>query len=86
MEELELELTVSMMKKLSVQQLGDYLTKSGISPEAIKSFLVNQVTGQALLLLDDSELKELIQTIGDRAILRNLLKEVKVSLLWLPQI
>lgn len=67
----------SMMRKLSVEQLGDYLTKNGLSQEAIHAFSKNNVTGKALLLLEDDDIKGLIDTIGDRAVLRNLLREVR---------
>lgn len=73
----EMNMSESIMKKLSVKQLGDYLTKCGISPEAIITFSTNQVTGQALLLVDDGELRELLQTIGDRAVVRNILKQIR---------
>ena len=67
----------SEFKKLSVKQLGDYLQNNGVSKEAIATLVENNVSGLALLLVDKSELKELLKTIGDRAIVRNLLLSLK---------
>ena len=51
----------SEFKKLSIKQLGDYLQNNGVSKEAIAA-LVENVLGLALLV-DKSELKELLKTI-----------------------
>lgn len=64
------------MQKLSVVELSDHLCQIGVSEDAIKEFSTNKISGKALLLVDDSELRELLPTIGDRAIIRNLLKEI----------
>lgn len=36
----------------------------------------NNVSGRALLLIDDNEIKELLSTIGDRAIVRDLVRGI----------
>ena len=59
-----------MMEKLeqmSVTQLSIFLKTKRISQKAIDCLADNMVSGIALTLLDTSELKELIPTIGDRA-------------------
>ena len=66
----------SKFQKLSVKQLGDYLQNNGVSKEAIATLVENNVSGLALLV-DKSELKKLLKTIGDRAIVRNLLLSLK---------
>ena len=48
-------------KKLSIQKLGEYLPNNGVSMEAVKCLEVNKVTGLALLLVEETELKELLQ-------------------------
>ena len=74
----------SEFNSLSIEQLGEYLENKGVSNEAILRLEENKVSGLAMLLVDEVELKELLPTIGDRAIVKNLLKELrsnKVSLL-----
>ena len=66
----------SSFKKLSIQKLGEYLQNNGVSMEAVTCLEVNKVTGLALLLVDETELKELLQTILDRAVVWNLLKNI----------
>lgn len=65
---------------LSVEELAKELKKSGVSSDALKGLVTNRVSGKALLVLDSEELKELVPTIGDRALVRNLLEESKVRI------
>lgn len=65
------------VKGLSIEELASFLRDNSVSEEAIALFRDNKVSGQALLLVDDGELKELMPTIGDRAIVRNLLSKIK---------
>ena len=69
----------STLKRLSIQHLGEYLGKTGVSEDAIQTLKENKVSGLALLLLNESELVSLLPTIGDRAIVRTILNDVKVS-------
>ena len=69
----------AVFKSYSVQQLGDYLLENGVSGEAIETLKDNRVSGLALLLLTESELATLLPMIGDRAIVRAILRTVKVS-------
>lgn len=67
----------SELSNLSILELAEYLREIGISIEARESLVDNLVSGRALLLVDDGELKELLKTIGDRAIVRDLLNRIK---------
>ena len=64
------------MEDLSVAGLCEVLKEQGISVKTLDNLSSNMVSGLALTLLDDSELKELVPVIGDRAILRNFIKKV----------
>lgn len=70
---------MDVFKAMSIEQLGRHLEGKGVSCDAVERLADNKVSGFALLLIDKSELKELVPTIGDRAIVRNLLKDLKVS-------
>lgn len=64
---------VPELSDLSAVELSYYLTKIGVSSSAASRLVDNNVSGCALLLVDDEELKELLHTIGDRALVRDLL-------------
>lgn len=73
-------IAVSMMEDfeaLSVSDLNAYLGSQEISKKTLENFSTNMVSGLALTLLDDSHIKELVPIIGDRAIMRNILKKLK---------
>lgn len=61
-------------KSYSVQQLGEYLQKKGVSSDAIDTLK----NGLSLLLLTESELATMLP-IGDKAIVRAILRALKVS-------
>lgn len=65
-------------KAMSIEQVGKHLGEKGVSSDALQRLADNKVSGLALLLIEESELKEMVPAIGDRAILRNLLKDLKV--------
>ena len=65
----------SEFKKLSIKQPGDYLQNDGVCKQAIATLVENDVSGLALLV-EKSELKELLKTMGDRVIVRNLLLSI----------
>lgn len=65
--------TIVELGSLSVLELAGYLEQTGVSSEATELLIKNQVSGRALLLVDNGELKELLHTIGDRAVVRDLL-------------
>lgn len=68
-------------RSLSIEELGGYLQNKSVSDDAIEALKENKVSGLALLLVSESELKDLLPTIGDRAIVRSLLSDIKVSII-----
>ena len=68
---------MDFLKALTVPRLAAYLEDNGVSSEATKSLVNNKVSGRALLLVESRELKELIPTIGDLAIVRELLENAR---------
>lgn len=78
-----LALEVPVLSDLSVQELAEYLKELCVSSQAIDSLIENQVSGRALLLVDEGELKELLHTIGDRAVVRDLLNRARKKVGWL---
>lgn len=65
------------METLSVTGLREYLESQAKTLENLSS---NMVSGLALTLLDDDELKQLVPIIGDRAVLRNMVKKVSATM------
>lgn len=63
--------------KYDCQQLSDYLLSSGIREEATGAFQANMINGDAFFSLLEDELKELLPVIGDRILIRNLLKKLR---------
>lgn len=61
------------LEQMSVTQLSIFLKTKRISQKAIDCLADNMASGIALTLLDTSELKELIPTIGDRAQVREII-------------
>lgn len=66
----------SELSNLSALELAEYLQEFGVSIEAREQLVDNNVSGRALLLIDDNEIKELLSTIGDRAIVRDLVRGI----------
>lgn len=64
------------IRKLSISELMQYLEGKGVSSDALQCLQDNRVSGLALLLVSEEELKEMLATIGDRAIVRDLLRKV----------
>ena len=64
------------IKALTIDRLAAYLEDNDVSEEATKRLRDNKVSGRALLLLNRSELKELLPTIGDLAIVRDIISNV----------
>ena len=64
-------------KAFSVSGLRAFLAGEGISIKTLENFSSNMVSGLAMTLLDEAEIKELVPIIGDRAILRNILMKLK---------
>ena len=51
-------------KAHSVQELADFLEERGVSDDSTQRLVANKIYGQALMLLDSEELKELLPLIG----------------------
>ena len=58
-------------------ELGEYLKLKGASDEVVETFANNRVDGRTFLLLTEEDLKQLITLIGERALIRTLLKHLK---------
>ena len=63
------------VEKYDCQQLSDYLLSSGIREEVAKAFQANLINGEAFLYLSE-DLKELLPVIGNRILIRKLLKKL----------
>ena len=57
------------------QQLSDYLLSSGIREEVTEAFQAN-INREAFLYLSEEDLKELLPVIGNRILIRKLLKKL----------
>ncbi len=66
-------------KMLGIEDLGKYLVQEGISSKTIEKMASEMISGRSLTLLDEAELKEVIPIIGDRAVVRNILKSLHDS-------
>lgn len=64
-------------KTLSVSGLCSFLATQRISTKTLDNLSNNMVSGLAMTLLDEGEIKELVPIIGDQAILRNMLKKLE---------
>ena len=71
--------TMDEFKMLGIEDLGKYLVQEGISSKTIEKLASEMISGRSLTLLDEAELKEVIPIIGDRAVVRNILKSLHDS-------
>ena len=63
--------------KYDRQELSDYLLSSGIRQEVAEVFQANMINGNAFLSLSEDDLKELLPVIGNRSLVRKLLKKLR---------
>lgn len=72
---------MSMARKrvdeLTVNEFEEFLEDEGLSDEVVENFRRNRVTGAAFLQLTEDDLRELIPLIGQRTVVRELLKQSK---------
>ena len=68
---------------LDCQEFGEFLTAEGIHEDVVSLFVTNRVNGSTFLKLSEDDLKELIPTIGDRVIVREILKVHNVRSLFI---
>jgi len=66
------------IKSLSEVEFGDWLTEKGFHEDLVFSFVSQRISGKAFLLLSEDDVKELVPTIGDRTVVRDLLSKCKV--------
>lgn len=66
------------IESFSHQQLADYLTTSaGIQSEVVSEFKANLIDGAAFFSMSEDDLKGLLPIIGDRIMVRNVLKKLR---------
>ena len=63
--------------KYGCQELLDYLLSSGKRQEVAEAFQANMINGDAFLSLSEDDLKELLPVIGNRSLVRKLLKKLR---------
>jgi len=66
------------IKSLSEGDFGDWFLEKGYHEDLVSSFVSQQISGNAFLLLSEDDIKELVPTIGDRILVRDLLNKCKV--------
>ena len=67
-----------IIEPLSHEEFGDFLSERGLHEDAVSAFVSQRVSGAAFLKLSEDDLKELIPIIGDRILVRELLRECQV--------
>lgn len=63
------------IKDLNVEDFGDFLLQKGVHEDIASLFVNNRITGVLFLKLSEEDLKELIPTIGDRIVVKELLRD-----------
>ncbi len=67
-------------RSCSIDELGYFLSQKGASDRVVESLKDNYVNGSAFVVLTEDDIKQLTPLIGDRALLRSLLKQVQQDL------
>jgi len=67
-----------IIQSLSHEDFADFLLERNFHEEVISLFVSQRVSGAAFLRLYEDDLKELISIIGDRILVRELLRECQV--------
>ena len=62
---------------LNVEELSDHLVEKGVHEDMFTTFKSNRISGKVFLKLSDENLKELIPTVGDRVLVKELLEEIE---------
>ena len=65
-----------IIKDLNVDDFSEFLLEKGVHEEVASLFVSNRISGSIFLRLSEDDLKELIPTIGDRILVKELLKQV----------
>ena len=64
-----------VIDSLSHDEFGDFLSERGLHEDVVSLFVAQRVSGAAFLKISEDDLKELIPIIGDRILVRELLRE-----------
>lgn len=67
-----------VIQALSHQDFGDFLSERGFHEDLVSLFVDQRVSGAAFLKISEDDLKELIPIVGDRILIRELLRECQV--------
>jgi len=70
-------MAVRPVPHLSVNELVEYLEANGLRPQTLDSFRNNIVDGKAFLRLTEDDIKELAPLIGERTLVRELIRQNK---------
>ena len=61
---------------LNVEELSEHLVEKGVHEDVSATFKSNRIGGKVFLKLPDENLKELIPTVGEKALVKELLEEI----------
>lgn len=67
------------VSELSVNDLAEYLRERGVRSGLVDIFKTNVVNGAAFLQLTEEDLKELVPLVGERVLIRQLLKQSQLQ-------
>lgn len=65
-----------VIKDLNVEDFSEFLLEKGVHEEVASLFVSNRISGSIFLKLSEGDLKEIIPTIGDRILVKELLNQV----------
>lgn len=68
---------MASVETLTIEELGTFLSEKNVDDEVIDNFKKNKVSGASFLKLTESDLNDLIPSIGLRPEVRAILKESK---------
>ena len=63
-------------KELDVLQLKEYLKAKKISSKTLESLACNMISGLALSLISEEEMKEVVPMLGDRILVKNIIRNL----------
>ena len=75
--------SASDFSEFSVEEVVEYLEDKDVGAEVLDNFKTNLVNGEAFMILEEEDLKELAPLIGERTILRQILRTIKKQVCWL---
>ena len=70
-------ITMEAFEELDVLQLKEYLAGKKNSSKTLECLASQMVSGLSLTLLSDEDMKEVIPMLGDRVIVRNIIRNLK---------